>query len=528
MKLKSKKSALLLSFTSLLLCFAMLVGSTFAWFTDTATASVTNVISGDLAVDIVDKEGNSLRGKTLEWVTKDNRPQDKIRWEPGCEYSLTSFKIVNKGDLALKYQINITGIQGDAKLLEAIGFTVKIGDDLIPLADLNGVLLPEGETVTDAHPKAKVKESDLITITGHMKEDAGNEYKKLALNGIGVTVLATQYTYEKDSLNDQYDKAAPIVEVTPANAQEVLDKLDGYATVKLGAGAYETLYLRPVKGNANTALKDGVANYRTITGLTIVGAEGVTVQSIKVGSNVNLSNDDFVQVNDLTIRNVTFTSDGSTNGFEATAGRSAVNGITMDGCKMTAGEGFVQSGDEGNLYKSKIHVSNVVIKNCEVDGIHRLATFDTVTNATIEGNTINKVTGHGIHFGTATANGIDGALAIKDNSADGLTCRFLRMDKVAPTASLNISGNDVTNYRNQSDFGFEDEQYAADNSGRFMSVDYMKVTTVAAGASVTISGNTFQAPEVGYGSRLTYIRVNRAAYQPDGTLIFTDIDKNIR
>ena len=518
--MKSKKSALLLSFTSLLVCFAMLVGSTFAWFTDTATASVTNVISGDLAVDIVDKEGNSLRGETLEWVTEDNRPQDKIRWEPGCEYSLTSFKIVNKGDLALKYQINITGIQGDAKLLEAIDFTVKIGDDLIPLADLNGVLLPEGEAATDAHPKAKVKESDLITITGHMKEDAGNEYKKLALNGIGVTVLATQYTYEKDSLNDQYDKAAPIVEVTPANAQEVLDKLDGYATVKLGAGAYETLYLRPVKGNANTALKDGVANYRTITGLTIVGADGVTVQSIKVGSNVNLSNDDFVQVNDLTIQNVTFTSAGSTNGFEATTGRSAVNGITMDGCKMTAGEGFVQSGDEGNLYKSKIHVSNVVIKNCEVDGIHRLATFDTVTNATIEKNKINNVTGHGIHFGTITENGIDGALVIKNNTADGLTCRFLRMDKVAPTASLNISGNRITSYNNQSDFGYTDESDRG--SGRYYSVDYMKVTNVADGASVTISNNTLSVA-TGYGSRLTYIRINNAAYQPDGSLIYSDI-----
>ena len=527
MKLKSKKSALLMSFTSLLICFAMLVGSTFAWFTDTATASVTNVISGDLAVDIVDNEGHSLRGKTLEWVTEDNRPQDKIRWEPGCKYSLTSFKIVNKGDLALKYQINITGIQGDAKLLEAIDFTVKIGEgeESIQLADLNGVLLPEGETATDAHPEAKEKESDLITITGHMKKDAGNEYKKLALNGIGVTVLATQYTYEKDSLNDQYDKNAPIVEVTPANAQEVLDKLDGYATVKLGAGNYDTLYLRPVKGNANTALKDGVANYRTITGLTIVGADGVTVQSIKVGSNVNLSNDDFVQVNNLTIQNVIFTSDGSTNGFEATAGRSAVNGITMDGCKMVAGEGFAQSGDEGNLYKSKVHVSNVVIKNCEVNGIHRLATFDTVTNATIEGNKIDKVTGHGIHFGTATANGIDGALVIKNNSADGLTCRFLRMDKVAPTASVNISGNTVTNYNNPDDFGFTGE--GDQGTGRYYSVDYMKVTNVAAGASVTISRNTLSAA-TSYGSRLTYIRVNSTAYQTDGTLIFTDIDNNIR
>ena len=266
--------------------------------------------------------------------------------------------------------------------------------------------------------------------------------------------------------------------------------------------------------------KDGVANYRTITGLTIVGGTGVTVKEIKVGSDVNLSNDYFVEVNNLTIKGVTFTSDGSTNGFEATTSRSAVNGITMDGCKMTADVGFTQSGDEGNLYKSKIHVSNVVIKNCEVSGIYRLATFDTVTNATIENNKISNVTGHGVHFGTAIANGIDGALVIKDNSADGLTCRFLRMDRVAPTASLNISGNSITNYNNQSDFGYTDESDRG--SGRYYSVDYMKVTNVADGASVTISNNTLSVA-TGYGSRLTYIRINNAAYQPDGSLIYSDI-----
>ena len=52
MKLKSKKSALLMSFTSLLLCFAMLAGSTFAWFTDTATTGVNKIVAGTLKVDI--------------------------------------------------------------------------------------------------------------------------------------------------------------------------------------------------------------------------------------------------------------------------------------------------------------------------------------------------------------------------------------------------------------------------------------------------------------------------------------------
>ena len=518
MKKNTTKRSLLASVLALVMCVTMLVGTTFAWFTDSASTAVNKIESGTLHVDIVDKDGNSLDGKTLSF--KNVNGDTNILWEPGATFNLDSFRIVNTGKLALKYKVIINGVNGNAKLLEAIDFTVKIGDAAkVALADWEGILLPEGKTATTDNEV--VGATDFITISGTMKKEAGNEYQGLSIDGIGITVVATQYTYENDSNGNTYDQNAPIVNVTPENAQSVLDKLDGYATVKLGAGTYDTLYLRPAKGNANTALKDGVANYRTITGLTIVGGEGVTVKGIKVGSDVNLSNDDFVEVNNLTIQNVTFTSNGSTNGFEATAGRSAVNGVTMDGCKMTAGEGFEQTGDEGNLYKSKIHVSNVVIKNCEVDGIYRLATFDTVTNATIEGNTINNVTGHGILFGTATANGIDGALVIKNNSADGLTCRFLRMDRVAPTASLNISGNNITNYNNQDDFGFTSD--ADRGSGRYYSVDYMKVTNVADGASVTISNNTLNVAE-SYGARLTYIRINNAAYNPDGSLIYSDIN----
>ena len=507
---KATKRALLTSITALVMCVVMLVGTTFAWFTDTAKTNVNKIEAGKLDVALeMQKAGGSwenAEGETLNFLVNGAVPAQgtQILWEPGCTYELPKLRVVNNGNLKIKYTIAITGINGDAKLNKAIDWT------------LDNAPISLTERMLDANT-----EGAAFTIKGHMKENAGNEYQGLTIDGIAITVIATQATGEYDSNGNTYDQDAPIVNVTPKNVQSVLDSLDGYATVQLGAGTYDTLYLRPVKFQSNTVAKDGVANYRTITGLTIVGGTDVTVKEIKVGSDVNLSNDYFVEVNNLTIQNVTFTSDGSTNGFEATTSRSAVNGITMDGCNMTAGVGFAQSGDEGNLYKSKIHVSNVVIKNCEVDGIHRLATFDTVTNATIEDNKINNVTGHGIHFGTATANGIDGALVIKNNSADGLTCRFLRMDKVAPTASLNISENHITNYKDTEDRGFTTA--SDEGTGRYYSVDYMKVTNVADGASVTIADNTL----VWFGNlgqRTTYIRINNAAYNFDGSLICPDIN----
>ena len=128
MKLKSKKSALLLSFTSLLLCFAMLAGSTFAWFTDTATTGVNKIQACNLDVKLMMLIKGSgwvpAEGETLTFKTKDNRTTDKILWEPGCTYKLPALRIDNRGNLALKYKIIISGIKGDAKLNEAIEWKI--------------------------------------------------------------------------------------------------------------------------------------------------------------------------------------------------------------------------------------------------------------------------------------------------------------------------------------------------------------------------------------------------------------------
>ena len=64
---KSTKRALLGSVMAMFLCLAMLVGATFAWFTDTASTGVNKIQAGNLDVQLVDENGNSLEGKTLEF-----------------------------------------------------------------------------------------------------------------------------------------------------------------------------------------------------------------------------------------------------------------------------------------------------------------------------------------------------------------------------------------------------------------------------------------------------------------------------
>ena len=206
---KSTKRALLTSALALLMCVTMLVGATFAWFTDTASTGVNKIQAGNLDVkleyatawndDGSVKTWTDAEGKTLTFKTADNRAADQILWEPGCTYELPQLRVVNKGNLALKYKIQITGIQGDAKLNEVIDWTIN--DAAINLTEEH---LSAGQTGT------------AFTIKGHMKETAGNEYQNLTIDGIGITVYATQDTVENDSFGNTYDANAtyyPVIDL---------------------------------------------------------------------------------------------------------------------------------------------------------------------------------------------------------------------------------------------------------------------------------------------------------------------------
>mgnify|MGYP000069236829 CR=1 FL=1 len=195
---KSTKRALLGSVMAMVLCLAMLVGATFAWFTDTASTGVNKIQAGNLDVQLVDENGNSLEGKTLEFKKAANAAEgEAVLWEPGCTYELPAVYVKNNGKLALKYKVAITGINGSAKLNEAIEWTI-------------------GDVAMGAEQHLKAGESNEFTIKGHMKESAGNEYMDLTISGISITVYATQDTVESDSFNNTYDANAtyPVVNVT--------------------------------------------------------------------------------------------------------------------------------------------------------------------------------------------------------------------------------------------------------------------------------------------------------------------------
>lgn len=213
MKSKSTKKALTTSIISILLCLAMFVGTTFAWFTDTASTTVNTIQAGTLDVALEMNTGTadepnwvSAEGKTLEFKKASTASGEEVLWEPGCTYELPELRVVNNGNLALKYKVIISGIKGSAKLNEAIEWTMELdGADYVVDAEHN--LAAKTDTVTD---------SDIFTISGHMTDEAGNDYQGLSIEGIAITVVATQDTVEYDSNSQTYDEYAkyPVVAVT--------------------------------------------------------------------------------------------------------------------------------------------------------------------------------------------------------------------------------------------------------------------------------------------------------------------------
>lgn len=217
------KRALLTSALAIVACVAMLIGSTFAWFTDTASTAVNKIQAGNLKVALEMQEGNDwtdANGKTLGWVQAKADGTEtaivdgkNILWEPGCEYQLQTVRVRNNGNLALKYKVVITGIDGDAKLNNAIDWTIKMGEaseNVVELTD-DAQGFQYALTAKDA--------ANTLTISGKMRTDAGNEYQGLSIDGIGITVYATQAEYESDSNGTDYDKDA---DMTPDNLDDLI------------------------------------------------------------------------------------------------------------------------------------------------------------------------------------------------------------------------------------------------------------------------------------------------------------------
>ena len=356
---KSTKRALLSSVFAVVICVAMLIGTTFAWFTDTASTSVNKIQAGnlDVALEMLDEneEWVSAEGKTLTFKTIDNRAADKIFWEPGCTYELPKLRVVNNGNLALKYKIQITGIQGDAKLNEVIDWTINEA----------AINLSEG------HLRAG-QQGDAFTIKGHMQETAGNDYQKLEITGISITVVATQDTVENDSYGSDYDAEAGEDTVIYS-----LDEFNALTEIPAGKTVYVNLNGASLEGGITIGNADIADHYRYTEWDNDVAPEGYPLKT--------------------NIDNYT-THDGDKVRYIYSTGKPATDIILIGsvvGAKDTgefgAGSIMLMVPDAANVIFDKVNfgAGQMMVSMWSEKGVQSMTVAHRIANVTFDGCTFN-------------------------------------------------------------------------------------------------------------------------------------------
>ena len=381
---KSTKRALLTSALALLMCVTMLVGATFAWFTDTASTGVNKIQAGNLDIKVeyrTTADGN--------WQLLDNATDlfgaAGTLFEPG-HTRVVELRITNAGNLALKYKIGMNVVSETAGTNKAgnpykLSDYLKVGTTSIqqynPTDQISSLMerlifqkgdfgmwtardFANFELETDSNGNAHALEPGAAQILGikvYMPETVGNEAnaistEKAAFINFGLNVVATQYTVESDSFGTQYDKDAPL-DFEPVSTADEL---------KAAAANGKNVQL-----TQDVALTDA---------LTFNNAVTIDLNGKTLTSSLNSAGYSLVAKADATIVNGTYKGTGSARGIGA-YGNLTMRNVTVD----VAGQVGVACSAADRQY---------TIEDSTIKGGYALCNFNNnatinVSNSTLEG-----------------------------------------------------------------------------------------------------------------------------------------------
>lgn len=234
--MKFKRTVLLL--TLLVTTLSAVTGGTIAWFTDTVESTDNVIKSGTLDMEVYAVDAQAYNGDATDWGKAMTNASPALfnydKWEPG--YTQVKYvRIANAGNLAFSFQVNVNAAAkpaaDKADLAEVIDVYMVPAAEYADFAAIKaaqtgavssiralaedvdgaayGVLLPaagKGAADVAQAPAYAVTGEAVYCIALHMREEAGNEYQNCSVgNGFGLEVLAIQYTYEKDSFDENYD-----------------------------------------------------------------------------------------------------------------------------------------------------------------------------------------------------------------------------------------------------------------------------------------------------------------------------------
>ena len=411
---RATKRALLTSVMALVMCVVMLVGTTFAWFTDTASTAVNKIQAGNLDIEVE----YTLDGETWKDLDRATDIFQKGLWEPG-HTEVVALKFKNNGNLALKYSINmnivdetvgVNKFNKEYKLSDYLKVKTLsqeaslIGDICIGMAfsARNDGL---GYTATANFKDAAVLDHDLLLTPGevgnylimkvYMPETVGNEAnaistEKAASIRFGLNVVATQVTYEKDSFGNTYDKDATYPVADNEGLKDAIGSATDGSTVVVTSGEY--------------TLSDPAATSKTEipAGVTIAGAG-------KDNTKLNVNNDKIAKDN-VTLKDMTIKGSGS----QGTGGTLNING------NNTTIENVDYKGD-GNIavaVSTGAGNTGTTFRGTKITNAFRGIQFWSLSGDSVIDNCELDVAGYTFNIDAAVA---DSTLTITDSTLNGWT-----------------------------------------------------------------------------------------------------------
>ena len=435
---KTTKRAIIASVMAMILCFAMFVGTTYAWFTDSVTSTGNKVVAGTLKIDLELKDAetntySSIKDTQAPIFNYDN-------WEPGYT-DVKILKIENEGSLALKWYAKFVSEYELSALADVIQVYVNpqpadfayptdratveswthVGTvrDFVNTIETTtyGTLAPSVASMTDPAVYAGLQSYQYLGIGLVMDVGAGNEYQGMSLCGnFDIVILATQETAEIDSIDDQYDVDAP--RATQAQINAVAAKL-------ANANDGDTIELESLH-YGNLTLGSGAYAYDYPANLTIVGKEDTYFTGISISDEV---------ISGWTFKNITFIGEttnnpGSADGLAFTT-KSTVTDLTLDGCN------FIHGAHLSMIKTTTGTNKNVTIKDCKFDMVANgrpAILVQAGENVTVEGCTFTNA-GYNAMQLTKTVGTID----IVGNNINKTTDRAIRISNNG--ADVNVTNN---------------------------------------------------------------------------------------
>ena len=486
-KKNTTKKALIASLLALALCFSMLVGTTFAWFTDSAVSSGNIIKTGKLDVEMYWADG-TLDPDAATWTNaKDGAIFNYDKWEPGYT-EVRHIKIENAGDLALKYAVSIVADGEVGNLADAIdvyfvdpAVAVDEPADLTEQNKLGALSAALSNLGSTGNGTLLAGETDVITIALKMREGAGNEYMDKSIGAtFSVQILATQFTAESDSFDNQYDKDAVIVSDKEA-AQAALDNAVPGTTLFLLPGVdYGVLYMRPSDNADVTKVVDWVGNnyghetYSLFENVTIVGAEGATVDAIEIEGGTYYYTDhsqadeypvmlSLIELKNVVFDGVTFTGNGGRdpqgygNAVNLSGNNIKVDGLTFNNCVLENKNNDArllyktESTDQlhnydfgGESFTFKPTLKDITVTGCTFNGGYMGLELRETENLTVTNNEF-KVADRNILLPANTGFTYSGTVTITGNKSVEAKERFVRADGMGD-ATVIIKDNEIKDY----------------------------------------------------------------------------------